>query len=128
MQKLPSSLEAAAVIVAAHRRWLKNPAYGRRADMECLDLSSVNFFMGDHLRSADLRQCRMDNSTCEDTDLSYAELSYAWISGSYLNRIKLHDTYLRFSTLYASHFMDADLSEARMPGAYLTGCNFHRAN
>ncbi|MDH4563644.1 pentapeptide repeat-containing protein [Pseudomonas sp. BN411] len=128
MQKLPNSLEAGAEMLEAHRQWLKNPAHGRRADMEGLDLTSVNGFMGENLSSANLRQCRMYNSTFEETDFSYAELSYAWIRSSYLNRINLHDAYLRFSILSSVHLMDADLSEARMPGAYLTSCNFHRSN
>lgn len=123
----PSTLEEAAEMLEAHQLWLKNPAHGKRADMDGSDLTNVNEFRGENLSSAKLRQIRMNNSTFEETDLSYADLSHAWIESSYLNRINLSSANLNQCSLNGTNLMDADLSGAHMNYAY-PSAGFSRSN
>ncbi|MGC9526454.1 MAG: pentapeptide repeat-containing protein [Limnospira sp.] len=107
-----------------------------RANLSGADLTGINFssasLIGSNLQGAKLREAKFTGADLTNADLSKADLKLARMSqinaqGSLFLYADLREADLQNATLSGADFQGANLRDADLNGARLTGTNFRNA-
>ncbi len=108
-------------ILSEHAQWLRDPSTGRRADLNCADLTGAN------LSRANLTGANLSRANLSDANLSRANLYCANLYCANLSRANLSDANLNCADLTGANLSDANLNCANLPRANLSRANLSGA-
>jgi uncharacterized protein YjbI with pentapeptide repeats len=99
-----------------HMRWVKDPAFGQRANLSRMELASLTL-SGIDLSGAILVATNCQGTRLSDANLSNADLIAANLTGTDLSSANLRDAKLSGTKLDHADLTEADLRSGRVKGA-----------
>lgn len=133
--------------LVSHRKWLKDPNYGKQIVFKNLDLSECDFcsfnlrccvfenclfvrnifsecnFSDSVFRNCTFRKCTIQYCFMESCDFSGCDFGGSALLSSTFNRSVFKLGIFNECRLCGSNFRGADLSECRLDGCFISGCN-----
>lgn len=97
------SIHALESILEEHRKWLENPASGKRADLSDQDLSGMDI-SGANLSRADLSRANLSNANLDRANLSGSILTGATFDGATLEGANLSGAIYEVTALAKASF------------------------